>query len=93
MKVLVEGIQSVEVGDVVLMEKTFYLVVELPSCVNYEVGNVLQEESRFYLHGLNGSSYWTYPSKLEEINQQIKEGEGKIYKHTDFDFKLVPKSR
>ncbi len=74
---------KLNVGDIVEIDGKFYIVNSLIGCVDWD-----WKQGEYYLHNLNGSNFYSYPTSLGQLMLQIKESEGKVYPKTQFKINL-----
>jgi hypothetical protein len=67
--------KPLDVGSIVKIKDSYYMVMELPSCVSYEC----DKYGRHYLMDLKGVGFYDYPTNLTRLMLIIKNAEGIIY--------------
>lgn len=83
-------IDNLQIGDVVQIDNEDYLVIQLPSCMNYIVGDTTMFGHDTYLHNLKGSGFYYYPLPLKLLRSKLHElDDVKVFSKEKYNLKLV----
>ncbi|MED4799023.1 hypothetical protein P9684_04055 [Bacillus atrophaeus] len=75
---------EIQAGDIVEIDKHYYIVNKLISCVEWH-----PDRGRYYLHSLEGGEYFfSYPTTLKDLSLQINEVNGVVYSQKGYGLKL-----